>query len=48
VGLLFGRDTAERGQLGQPPSLAGELQARSAGRTGADGDAAQAPVAGEQ
>ena len=34
VGLLFGRDTAELGQLGQPPSLAGELQASSAGGTG--------------
>ncbi|MBA3861735.1 MAG: NAD(P)/FAD-dependent oxidoreductase [Solirubrobacterales bacterium] len=36
VGLLFGRDTAELGQLGQPPSLAGELQAQSAGGTGED------------
>jgi len=36
VGLLFGRDTAELGQLGQLPSLAGELQAQSAGGTGED------------
>ena len=40
VGLLFGRDTVELGQLGHPPSLTeegGRLEAHSAGGTGADG-----------
>ena len=33
VGLLFGRDVAELGQLGHPPSLAGELEEHSVGGT---------------
>ncbi|HWT24915.1 MAG TPA: NAD(P)/FAD-dependent oxidoreductase [Solirubrobacteraceae bacterium] len=40
VGLLFGRDSAELGQLGHPPSLADtELHAQSGGGTSADGTA---------
>jgi NADH dehydrogenase len=38
VGLLFGRDLAELGQLGHPPSLDGDtqLEAQSSGGTGAE------------
>jgi len=37
VGLLFGRDTAELGQLGHPPSLAETgLEEQSSGGTGAE------------
>lgn len=43
IGLLFGRDIAELGQLGHPPALAGggpapsgHLEAQSSGGTGAD------------
>jgi NADH dehydrogenase len=40
VGLLFGRDASELGQLGHPPSLADEgLRERSAGGTTPDGGA---------
>ena len=38
VGLLFGRDTVELGQLGHPPTLSeGGLEGQSAGGTGAAG-----------
>jgi NADH dehydrogenase len=37
VGLLFGRDTAELGQLGHPPSLGDELVATSVGGTAVEG-----------
>ncbi|HEU4656331.1 MAG TPA: NAD(P)/FAD-dependent oxidoreductase [Capillimicrobium sp.] len=37
VGLFFGRDASELGQLGHPPSLASSLEAQSAGGTRADG-----------
>jgi NADH:ubiquinone reductase (H+-translocating) len=40
VGLLFGRDLAELGQLGHPPALSGPLEGQSAGGTGEDGRAA--------
>jgi NADH:ubiquinone reductase (H+-translocating) len=40
VGLLFGRDLAELGQLGHPPALSGPLEGQSAGGTGGDGRAA--------
>ena len=36
VGLLFGRDTAELGQLGHPQSLGDELRGTSGGGTGDD------------
>jgi len=40
VGLLFGRDSAELGQLGHPPVLGrDELREQSEGGTGADGTA---------
>ena len=39
VGLMFGRDAAELGQLGHPPSLSGYLETPLAGRDpGADGE----------
>jgi NADH dehydrogenase len=34
IGLLFGRDSAELGQLGHPPALEGRLREQSAGGTG--------------
>ncbi|MCW2966508.1 MAG: NAD(P)/FAD-dependent oxidoreductase, partial [Solirubrobacteraceae bacterium] len=34
VGLLFGRDTAELGQLGHPQNLSEELEGTSGGGTG--------------
>ena len=38
VGLLFGRDTSELGQLGHPPQLAAPgLSEQSAGGTAPDG-----------
>ena len=41
VGLLFGRDSSELGQLGHPPALADTgLEEQSAGGTTADGGAA--------
>ena len=43
IGLLFGRDTVELGQLGHPPGLSeGGLEAQSAGGTGAQGEAVTA------
>jgi NADH:quinone reductase (non-electrogenic) len=44
VGLLFGRDASELGQLGHPPSLAEEagLRERSAGGTTPGGERAEA------
>jgi NADH:ubiquinone reductase (H+-translocating) len=36
VGLLFGRDLSDLGQLGHPPPLVGLLEEHSAGGTGAD------------
>jgi NADH dehydrogenase len=40
VGLLFGRDSAELGQLGHPPVLGrDELREQSEGGTSADGTA---------
>jgi hypothetical protein len=38
IGLLFGRDTGELGQLGHPPALSGGegLEAHSAGGTGVE------------
>jgi NADH dehydrogenase len=44
VGLVFGRDASELGQLGHPPSLAddGELHERTAGGTAADSERAAA------
>src|SRR5215217_104975 len=42
VGLLFGRDASELGQLGHPPVLEMPLQARTTGGTPADETAAQA------
>jgi NADH dehydrogenase len=42
VGLLFGRDSAELGQLGHPPALeVGDLQEQSSGETRADDAAAE-------
>jgi len=38
VGLLFGRDSAELGQLGHPPALESGLLEQSAGGTRPDGD----------
>ena len=40
VDLLFSRDASELGQLGHPPSLAGELEEQSAGGTRAPPEAA--------
>ncbi len=34
IGLLFGRDTSELGQLGHPPALGGKLEEHSSGGTG--------------
>ena len=34
IGLLFGRDTAELGQLGHPARLGAELEGTSGGGTG--------------
>ena len=43
VGLLFGRDSAELGQLGHPPALErARLREQSEGGSTADGDAASA------
>jgi NADH dehydrogenase len=43
VGLLFGRDTVELGQLGHPPALSqGGLEGQSAGGTGAAGETVSA------
>jgi NADH dehydrogenase len=39
IELLFGRDIAELGQLGHPPSLDGPLEEHSQGGTGRDGRA---------
>jgi NADH:ubiquinone reductase (H+-translocating) len=47
VGLLFGRDLAELGQLGHPPGLGTtELQGQSAGGTGEDGRVATGAATG--
>ncbi len=48
VGLLFGRDSSELGQLGHPPSLDAGLEEQSSGGTGPGGEAAaeaQMPIA---
>ena len=37
VGLLFGRDSSELGQLGHPPELGGGLEEQSSGGTAPDG-----------
>jgi NADH dehydrogenase len=43
VGLLFGRDTVELGQLGHPPALSqGGLEGQSSGGTGAQGQTVSA------
>ena len=43
IGLLFGRDTVELGQLGHPPALSpGGLEGQSVGGTGAQGRAVSA------
>ena len=39
VGLLFGRDLSELGQLGHPPALSGQLEGQSAGGTSLPFDA---------
>jgi NADH dehydrogenase len=36
IGLLFGRDLSELGQLGHPPALTGHLEGQSSGGTGED------------
>jgi NADH dehydrogenase len=36
IGLMFGRDSAELGQLGHPPALEGPLREQSAGGTGTE------------
>ena len=45
IGLLFGRDTAELGQLGHPPSLDGPLGGQSSGGTPAADGAPTTPAA---
>ena len=45
VGLLFGRDLSELGQLGHPPALSGQLEGQSAGGTAEDGSTAGEPAA---
>ena len=46
VGLLFGRDASELGQLGHPQSLRGGLEEQSAGGTSAPPPPADAEPAG--
>ena len=49
VGLLFGRDLAELGQLGHVPALGGgQLEAQSAGGTGAEGRAVDPKAAPQE
>jgi uncharacterized protein YqeY len=47
INLLFGRDTAELGQLGHPAGLGAPLQARTSADTAADGSRAGAILQGQ-